>query len=830
MSFKRFVCLQLLTLFLSIVRLNGQSFTVSGFITNSASGEVLVGAYVFCPQTGAGTVTNTAGYYAISLPYGTKNIMYMAEGFAAKIDTTAINRKKQINVELRELFEDELQTNPYKNVGTIIDETEEPDTGDEEGTKKPKSKQLRNSQKVDTLIKMALARNIKIIDRIENGFVEVPGFQINQMPSLVGEVDVIRGLKFLPGAMPGTELTNGLYVRGGGQDQNLVLLDGAPVYNMNHLFGIYSVFNSDGINSINLTKSGFSSRYGGRLSSITDITMKEGNADRTTGLVSQSPISIRLELNGPLSADGKTTFAFAGRRSYLDLFTRLANDDSGKLWYTLYDFNAKICHRFNEKSKLTFSIFNCRDRIYLMNANTSVTSRVTYYSKEEIDQNYGNLISSLRWNRVINQNLFSSFSGSYSQYKYNYLYNIYSAIDTGQSGFDKSEYRYKFYNVVRDFTARADFDYIANKRNTLHFGSVISIKGFVPGTINRKFISNRKTVNDTNVVLVGNEYALYLEDEARITNNFKVSFGSRLVLYNYQDNDFVFLEPRVSFNARVNHQYSLKGSYTVMNQSIHSIANNMTSFTPSTDRWIPATGKTPPQRAQQFTLGISKPYNNNLELTIEGYYKYMSKVLEVKEGASFGLIDKNLEDKIIIGKGWSYGMEAFLHKKKGDLNGWISYSLSWAKRNTPGVNRGEDYYFQFDRRHYVNVVAQQKIDDQHSLSVNMVFSTGNVQSVPVGKYRDINGNIVYDYTFKNNYRLANTFRIDIGIKRIRDHSWGQESGYNISVYNVLARNNPAYVYILDAPAATTTNPKPQPTAYQVSFLKFLPGITYYTKF
>lgn len=821
MLLKRALLFCLFTYCCCIVRLSGQSFTVSGFVINNNSGEVLVGAYVYCPQTGAGTVTNNSGYYALSIPYGTKNIMYLAEGFAAKIDTTIINGNKTNDVGLRKLREYESQINPFQNTGKP---KEVEVINDDDDTNAVVTRPvLKNKPEVDALIRLALARNTKITDRIENGFVEVPGLQISQFPNLGGEVDVVRSIKFLPGVMPGTELTNGMYVRGGGQDQNLVLLDGTPVYNMNHLFGFYSIFNSEGINSINVTKSGFSAKHGGRLSAITDITMKEGDAHTIHGYVAQSLITLNLELNGPLSSDGKTTFAFAGRRSYLDWFTRLGSSSNGKFWYTLYDINAKVSHRFSEKSKLMFNIFNNRDRWYIYSSDRDTVRGFNRKTNLGFDLNWGNFITSLRWNKVINKQFFSTYNASYSHYKSNFILDLNSTLDTG-TGISVSKYKYHYYNVIRDFTGKADYEYHMNKTNTLHFGGAVSIKGFVPGNIKLNIQTNTRTQNDTNIggarVLVGNEYATYLEDEIRLDNNTKLRLGSRLVYYNYQKNNFLFIEPRMSFNTRVDNIFALKASYTLMNQTLHSLEDNRSSFI--TDRWVPATANVGPQRAHQITLGISKPYENNIELSIEGYYKILSKVMEMKEGKTLDMIDEDWENKILLGKGWCYGIETFIHKRSGDLSGWISYTLSWAKRNTPGINRGNDYYYQFDRRHYINIVMQQKIDDRHSFSCNMVFSTGNVQSVPIGKFRDINGNIVYDYTEKNNYRLANTFRIDVGLKRIRDNTWGVESGYNFSIYNLLARNNPAYIYIAEENGQTK--------AFQRSFLGFIPGITYYTRF
>ncbi len=802
-------------LFFIATQLKAQSFTVSGFVQDNVSGEVLIGAYVFCPQTGAGTITNNYGYYALNIPAGNKNVMFIHEGYFAQLDTTRVNRNKQLDVLLNRMNEGDVQINPFDNktVKTQNDSTETPKL------------KIKNSAYVENLIYLALIRNTKIIDRLQNGLLEIPGFQIAKMPSLVGEVDVVRSLKFLPGVMPGTELTNGLYVRGGGQDQNLVLLDGVPVYNLNHIFGFYSVLNSDGINNISLSKSGYSAKHGGRLSAITDVVMKEGNTKQITGIYSYSPLMLRLEIEGPLGNNGKTTFAFSGRRSYIDLLIRPFMTDTGKTWYTLYDVNAKICHRFNEKSKLFLSFYSGRDRFYDFIENNTSSPTGTLKNAEAFEIKWGNITAAARWNKVVSKKLFSSLSLSFTKYRSNLGLELERTRDTG-TGTSNSKLDYSYKNVVRETTLKWELDYAANKNNTLHFGINSSLRGFFPGTVIQKVFSNKTLVSDRIVgeskAIIATENAIYLEDEMRLNNNVKLLLGTRIVNYNNANANYIFAEPRVSFNAKVKNEYAIKGSYSVMNQSIHLIADNLNADL-LTDRWLPATARITPQRAQQITLGITKPFENNVELSVEGYYKLYNRVLEIKEGATFGLTEQNWEEKVVMGKGWSYGFETFLHKRKGDLNGWISYTLSWAKRNTPGVNRDQDYYFQFDRRHYINIVAQQKIDNRNALSINMVFSTGNVQSVPTGKYLDLNGNIVYDYPEKNNYRLANTFRIDAGFTRLRNRSWGTESGYNISVYNVLARNNPAYVFI-------DNNTGSSPKAYQRGFLGFIPGISYYTKF
>ena len=412
---KKFVIISLLLLNgLLSNHLFSQNFTISGFVTNQQTGDIIVGAYVFCPQIGVGAITNNYGYYALNIPYGTKNIMYVHEDYQGIIDTLIINRNQTINKSLILLDEETTQIDPFDNPNTDIEEID-----DENDTFKVKRIFIKNSQNINDLIQKVLETNFKTIDRTENGFINISGQQINSMPSLGGEIDVTRSVKFLPGVMPGTELNNGMYIRGGSQDQNLVLMDGVPVYNMNHLYGFYSIFNSETVNSINVTKSGFSAKNGGRLSGITDVVTKEGNTDRVRGIYLNSLVALTLDVYGPLSKDGRTTFAISGKRSHWDLFTRSVSGDSNKLWFTFYDFNTKVSHRFNDRSKLIVSFYSGRDRLYTLNQSTEDNNGTRVYNRFDIDLRWGNFIGSVKWNRTHNQKLFSSLSFKSSAYFFN---------------------------------------------------------------------------------------------------------------------------------------------------------------------------------------------------------------------------------------------------------------------------------------------------------------------------------------------------------------------------------------------------------------------------
>jgi len=817
---------------LSVLILNGllnnhlfaQNFTVSGFVTNAQTGDIIVGAYIFCPQIGVGAITNNYGYYAINIPYGTKNLMFVHEDYQGLIDTLIINRNQSINRSLYLLSEDLYQIDPFENTPS---DAEFENIDNENDTFKVKRIYIKNSESINELIQKVLETNFKTIDRIENGFINVSGQQINSMPSLGGEIDVTRSVKFLPGVMPGTELNNGMYIRGGNQDQNLVLMDGVPVYNMNHLFSFYSIFNSETVNSINVTKSGFSAKNGGRLSGITDVVTKEGNTDRVRGIYLNSLVALTLDIYGPLSANGKTTFALSGKRSHWDLFTRSLFTDSNKLWFTFYDFNAKVSHRFNDRNKLIVSFYTGRDRFYTLLQSTETNNGTRIFNGFESDLRWGNLIGSVKWNRTHNQKLFSSLSFNYSQYESNYGLNITSVIDSSFY-YDKGVFQYKYRNFIRDINPKWDFEYTLDKKNTIHFGVSASTKQFLPSRDEENYFSNdilEKQIVDGFENSVRNlEIAAYAEDHINIDQNSKMSVGMRLVNYFYKSSVFIMPEPRLSYNKKIQNKYAIKASYSMMHQPLHMMGNSLNSI--FTDRWLPATDLIKPQRSQQITLGIAQAFTDNVELSVEGYYKWLDRVLETKEGlSSSGTVAsaKKWEDEVILGTGWCYGFEGMLHKRKGKTSGWIGYNLSWAKRNTPGVNNGNDYYFQFDRRHYLNFVLQYKVDDYYKFNMNVVLSTGNVQSIPTGKYIGSNGNIVYEYTERNNYRLPHTIRFDVGLDKIKSDDIFNESGFRFSIYNIMARNNPVYIYI-------DNNDVTKPVAKQRTYLMFIPGLTYYIKF
>jgi len=808
-SIKLFVILCVL----SFNNLIGQSFSVSGFLTNQSNGEALVGAYVFCPQTEMGVLTNNYGHFVINLPFGSKNLLFIQENYFILIDTILINKNQFYDKELTLKRKNDREYDPFESPAIYDDEINF-------------KKNFKNSEKTNNIIRNAYLRNIKIIDCTENGAINLPNSQVSNMPSILGEVDVVRSLKMLPGIAPGTELIGGLNIRGGSQDQNLMLMDGVPVYNSNHFLGIYSIFNTEAVNNIKVSKSGFSAREGGRLSGITDVVMKEGNSKKINGTFLQSLLAITVDINGPLSKNGKTTFMFSGRRSYWDLFLIPFNTDSNSANFNFHDINFKVAHQLKNNAKLVFSVYNGRDKLNARSINSIDSITTTSTNASNLDIRWGNTLASVKYVKPLNERTFYTVSMNYSLFKGSFLLenSLEQTFASASPSFRSFKLDYR--NQIQDFIPKVDFDYLLNKKNTLKFGAVFSHKRFnYRSLFSRTTLSQSFNGTNTNGIVensFSNEVAVYIEDDININSSLKSSIGVRLVNYNYQGSNFLLPEPRLSISKRLQNNVALKGSYTLMNQTIHLLANNRISS--YSDRWVPANNVFKPQQVHQFSASLVKPLFNDIDFSGDAYYKLYNRVQEAKEGSQGGNIffNEDWQSSVVLGKGKSYGFELFLHKRRGDFNGWIGYSYAKSERTATEINNGKTYYFQFDRRHYFNLAVNHIIDHRHAVSFTTVIASGNVQSIPTGKYLDINGNLVYEYEQKNNYRLPMTFRMDFGLTRIRRRSVFYESGYRFSIYNLTAFHNTAYIDIDDSTVPAK--------AEKVNYLKFVPGITFYTKF
>lgn len=755
-----FLTLGILLLYLSS---NAQNYTVSGYIKDNANGESLIGANIIEQHSLDGTSSNTYGFYSLTLPAADSiSLLYSYVGYQPQIIELPLSKDTTIHIELTE--------------SAMLDEV---------------------------VISAADAEKIQEVTQMST--VSVPIEQIKALPALLGEVDVLKTLQLLPGVQSGNEGTSGLYVRGGGPDQNLILLDGVPVYNASHLFGFFSVFNADAINNVQLIRGGFPARYGGRLSSVIDISMKEGNMKEFHGEGSIGLIASKLTLEGPIVKD-KTSFIISGRRTYIDLLARpLIKAQTGGdevVGYYFYDVNAKINHRFSDKDRLFLSTYLGDDRFYARYYDEDVQNGVTLEDEDEAGLRWGNITSALRWNHIFTPKLFSNTTLTYSRYRFDiseeYRYEYLSdtsdqvLVDQGLA---------KYLSGIEDFAAKIDFDYLPSPQHGIRFGANAIHHTFRPGALNYQY--DDESYGESLDTLLGAqetraiEFAAYVEDDIEISRRLKVNAGVHFSGFSVNDELYTSVQPRIAGRYLLNDQTSLKASYVQMAQFIHLLTNSGIGL--PTDLWVPATERVKPQTAQQFALGGAYNWNSSYEISLEGYYKTMDNLISYEEGASFIEVNQDWQDKVTVGEGRSYGAELLVQKKQGRTTGWLGYTLSWTDRQFPELNFGKRFPYKYDRRHDIGLAVVHEWKENVDLSFSWVFGTGNAISLPTAKYSGMPrdhyySNNIYYYGDRNSYRMSAYHRLDASITFHKKTRWGERS-WVFGVYNAYNRRNPFYLYI-----------------------------------
>ncbi len=783
--FKKII-IPLLVFFLIIPFVNAQSkHTLSGYIKEKGSGELLIGVNIYFPSLQTGTVSNNYGFYSITIPSGIYNAVFSYIGYKPESKKLDLNKDIELNIALESSIE-------------------------LEGVEISAQKQERISEVVQMSV------------------VDIPIEQIKNIPALFGEKDVFKALQLMPGIQNGTEGSSGIYVRGGGPDQNLIILDDATVYNANHLFGFFSVFNGDALKSIELTKGGFPARYGGRLSSVIEMNMKDGNKEKFTGEAGIGLISSRLTLEGPIIKD-KASFLISARRTYIDVllqpFMKLEN---GKGGYYFYDLNAKVNYDFGRKNKLYLSGYFGRDKFYLKQKDDFEEMNAGLY--------WQNQTATARWNHLFNNKLFANASLIYSNYKL----DIYSEEIESADDYFKLEY----YSGIEDISFKYDLQYHPHPDHIIRTGIISTRHLFTPSAVVidapalDEFESNAKKIESL-------ESGIYIEDEFKYKSKLKVNAGFRLSHFINNKKHYFNPEPRLAASYKLGKNLSMKASYAMMNQYIHLLSN--TGIGLPTDLWVPSTDNIKPQQSQQVALGFAKDFiGKNLSLSLEGYYKKMDNIIGYKEGASFLYIEDptssqefSWEDNITNGKGWSYGAEVLLQRKYGKFSGWIGYTLSWTQHQFDEINFGKKYYARYDRRHDISVVAIYKISKKFTLSGTWVYGTGSAITLPNATFKGVTHNglvddkfnnsffqTVTDYGEKNSSRMAAYHRMDIGIQYHKKMKKVTHT-FEFSVYNLYSRQNPFFYYIEDS---YYSNGTAKSELKQVSIFPILPSLTYSLKF
>ncbi len=752
-------------------------FTVSGTVKDEQSGEILIGATVKIQELNINVVTNGYGFYSITIPKGNFTVVSNFTGYLSTSQKLNINTNIQLPIELQPFSDtlNEVLVYSKKNNDNI-------------------TKPIMGVEKI----------NMK---------------EINKLPVLLGERDVLKSIQLLPGIKSAGEGNSGFYVRGGAADQNLILLDEAPVYNASHLLGFFSTFNSDAIKDVTLYKGGMPAQYGGRLSSVVDIKMKDGNAKDNVVSGGLGLISSRLNIEGPIVKD-KGSFIISGRRTYADAFLRLSPDSNlNKNTLYFYDLNVKANYRVSKKDRLFLSGYFGRDVLGF---------------GQSFGTDWGNATATLRWNHIISNKIFSNTSFIYS----NYSYNI--KIKSGTDNF-------KITSQIRDFNVKQDFDYFINSNNKIKFGANVIHHTVTPGTIAATTGSNIKSSEIQNKFSI--ESAFYASDELSLNKGINIVYGLRVSnlsaigpgnYYRYDSTGYITdtlryakgkvaasywnIEPRAAVSFTLNSLSSIKVSYNRNVQNLHLLSNSSTA-TP-TDLWLPSTNNIKPEIADQFSIGYYKNSANNVyEFSVETYYKWLQNQIDYKPGADLQAND-NIESELLFGDGRAYGIEFFVKKKVGRLNGWISYTLSRAEERFSKINNGNYFPARQDQTHNISIVGIYQLSKYWSLSGTWVYNTGNAVTFPSGKYH-VNNQTVFLYTERNGYRMPAYHRLDIAAtweskkNKLRKY----QSSWTIGLYNVYGRENAYLIQFKDDPK----NPN-KTVAEQTSLFRFVPSITWNFKF
>ncbi len=733
-----------------------RKFTISGYVTDGTSSETLIGANILESRQQQGTTTNPYGFYSITLPAGETELSFSYLGYTTRQYRLELSKDTLINV----LMQD---NNQLEEVVIVSDKAEAGITATQMGAQ------------------------------------EIPIAQIKNTPSILGEADVMKTIQLMPGVQAGVEGSAGLYVRGGGPDQNLILLDGVPVYNVDHLFGFFSVFTPEAVKKVTLFKSSFPARFGGRLSSVVDVRSNDGDMKKYHGTLSVGLLSSKIQLEGPIIRD-KTSFNISARRSYIDLIAKPFMPKDDKISYYFYDINAKINHKFSDRSRLFLNFYNGKDSYYF---KTTDSSSSMY--KDKMSLNWGNTIATARWNYIFNQKLFSNTTVAYNKYRMDANSTVYTKTNLIES-ISESNYHSNYHSGICDWSYLIDFDYNPTPAHHIKFGAGYLHHDFRPEVATSKIqekedgITKQDTLYNSisNSTIQAHEVSAYIEDNFDIGSRLRMNVGLHLSMFRVQRRNYFSVQPRVSARYQLTRHTALKASYTKMSQYIHLLSSTPISM--PTDLWVPVTSKIKPMQAHQYSLGSYYTGLTGWEFSVEGYYKQMRNVLEYKEGVSFLGSSSGWENKVEMGKGRSMGIEFMAQKTTGKTTGWIAYTLAKSDRKfaVGGINNGERFPYKYDRRHNLSLVVNHKFSNRIDIGASWIFSTGGTATIAeevTAIIRPGEDAIQQkDYIEKrNNYRLPASHRLNIGVNFNKKTKHGVRT-WNISLYNAYNAMNPTMIY------------------------------------
>ncbi len=767
---------------------SAQKYTISGYV-RSESGESLIAANLLVKELKRGGITNEYGFYSLTLDKGTYQVVVSYLGFETAVVEIKLDRNIQYNFKLKPASLTKQE---------VVVEAERADQNTRDASM---------------------------------GRADLNIEQVKSLPALLGEVDILKTIQLLPGVQTAGEGNTGFYVRGGGPDQNLILLDEAVVYNAAHLFGFFSVFNADAINNTTLIKGGMPAEYGGRISSVLNISMRDGNNQQYKTEGGVGLISSRFTTEGPLVKD-KSSFILSGRRTYADVladpFIPADAIAKGSKYY-FYDLNAKVNYKFSDRDRVYASAYFGRDVFLFRNRESGLNFEIPW----------GNATSTIRWNHLFSNKLFMNVSGIYSDF------NFGTAVE-------QSSFRFALNSGVRNATAKVDFDYFPDIRHQVKWGAQYTYHMFTPSVVEARSGDNVFSLPGVSE-LNAHEFAIYGQDQWDVSDRVQINAGLRYSNYlqtgpyifeRYADKDLIEkveerrfnrgdrivnyggLEPRLLIRYSIDSKSSLKLGATRNLQYIH-LASSSGNALP-TDLWVPSTLKVKPQIGYQYSVGYFRNLKENqFETSVEVYYKKLFNQIDFRDGSVNGL-NANIENDFVFGTGEAYGTEFFIKKRTGKLTGWIGYTLAWAWREFPDIMAGRRFPYKFDRRHDVSVVASYEANERWTFSGTFVFATGNAFTVPESRYF-IEGRIIDQIGDRNNLRLANYHRMDLAaVYKPRKQGKRLKNEWVFAIYNVYSRLNPYFVYLNNS--GSLQQQSLQVEARQVSLFPIIPSVTWNFKF
>ncbi len=787
--------------------------TVSGYITDISSKETLIGATILDLKSGHGAITNEYGFYSLTLTDGPVEVRTGYVGYKPVVISFTLHHDTIINIDV-----------------PTIDELNE--------------------------VTIYGNREVLGVRGSQMSAIDIPIEQIKAVPAMFGETDVLKALQLLPGVQAGTEATAGLYVRGGNPDENLLLLDGVPVYNVNHMFGMFSVFNPDAIKNVTLYKGSFPAHYYGRLSSVVDIRMKDGDLNQYHGNASVGLVSSKINLEGPI-IKGKTSFNISARRTYSDLLLNsaiwlnkqfdFANTDDLSMGYYFYDLNVKLNHKFNDNDRLYVSWYSGDDDIYF----NYRSSDGAYKEKTRLNWRWGNTVAAIRWNHVLGPKLFMDVSANYTQYRHKM--GIHIKEDDKKNNY-KGSMGINMKSGIYDASFRSDFHWSPSSGQDIRFGGSYTHHKFTPDVMELSMNSSETMDNDsvqTNDFnqtfgsrhIVAHEYQLYAEDDIELTDVIKFNIGAGYAGFSVNNRYYNSLEPRLSARFLVTDELSVKTGYAYMTQYVHLLSNNVINL--PTDLWVPVTDKVEPEHSHQWALGAAYSVDGLADFTLEGYYKQMDNLLEYKEGSTYMSGDTDWQNKVAMGKGWSYGLELMAQRSVGRLNGWIAYTWNKSQRkfDRPGmvINGGRTFDAKYDRRHKLDITCNYKFSDRFDMSATWLFETGNCGTIYTQYYDSElladEKDEQYQYTTtlgyyenRNNFRLNPTHRLDLSFNWHRKLSERVNRTLNLSIYNAYNNRNPFLVYVYTDSYYRGDEWVEERTLRQLTLFPILPTLSYSISF